>query len=65
MKKDATTSPLEGVLVEIFKGLSPEHKGKLLGVAEELRLVEVTPQKASKKRTSKKVGAAPQESGGG
>lgn len=65
MKKDATISPLEGVLAEIFRGLSPEHKGKLLGVAEELRLAETMPPKASKKRTSKKVNAAPQESGGG
>ncbi len=49
MKKDTVDSPFKKVLVEIFRGLSPEQKGKLLGVAEELRLVEVTPQKTSKK----------------
>lgn len=58
MGKDNVTSPLEGALVEVFRGLSPQHKGKLLGVAEELRLVEVTPP-----RTPKKVGAAQQQGG--
>lgn len=65
MKKDESISPLERVLAEIFRGLSPEHKGKLLGVAEELRLAGATPPRASKKKQSKKVDAAPQESGGG
>lgn len=56
MKKDV--SPLEGVLAEIFRGLSPVHKGKLLGIAEELRLAEVTPL-----RKSKKADAVPKRSG--
>lgn len=58
MEKDADTSPLEGALVEVFRGLSPKHKGELLGVAEKLRLVEVKPP-----RTPKKAGAAQQQGG--
>lgn len=41
--------PMEWALVEVFRGLSSRHKGKLLGVAEELRLAEAIPPKVSKK----------------
>lgn len=46
--------PIEGALVEIFRGLTPRHKGKLIGVAEDLRLSEALPP-----RKSKKVSGAP------
>lgn len=63
MGKDKVTSPMEGALIEVYRRLSPEHKGKLLGVAEELMLAEATPSGASKKRASKKAAAAQQQSG--
>lgn len=44
--------PIEWALVEIFRGLSPKHKGKLVGVAEDLRLAEAIPPKVSKKASA-------------
>lgn len=44
--------PIEWALVEIFRGLSPKHKGKLVGVAEDLRLAEAIPPKIPKKASA-------------
>lgn len=47
-------TPLEEAFLGILRGLSPKHKGDLIGYAEELRLTEVIPR-----RKLKKVDAAP------
>ncbi len=47
-------TPLEKAVLGILRGLSPKHRGDLIGYAEELRLTEVIPR-----RETKKAGAAP------
>ncbi len=44
--------PMEWALVEVFRGLSSRHKGEMLGVAEDLRLAEAIPPRASKKASA-------------
>lgn len=40
---------LEEALLEMFRGLSPQHRGGLIGYAEELRLTEVMSRRETKK----------------
>ena len=42
-------TPLEEAVLGILRGLSPKHRGDLIGYAEELRLTEVIPRRESKK----------------
>lgn len=44
--------PMLWALIKVYGGLSPEHRGTLRDVAEELRLTEAIPQRESKKESA-------------
>lgn len=43
---------LEEALLKMFRGMSPQHRGGLIGYAEELRLTEVMPRREIKKASA-------------